>query len=315
MTLRDDANVGRFPTKGLNFQILLQFESVMEKMPDTYQQLKGKYGGKYQVLDGSDASLCQSVLNEVPHVLASGSETEIRQPEEWHAFLFLLCTSVYFDVLMPMERFKAEGSLVQQSPDEAVIINQAMDAVQVYLQTGQMNWPEALPNLIDEDHPSEDAWQKIKSLYIQAQLMIMLHEVSHILHDDISGLSGRSPEELKEIEHRCDEEAAIWLLERYDEELPGTSRFAIAIALGSVVMFTRNQPSATHPEPVTRAQETFLRIGVEASDAVLLVQTLICAWTLKISGVDFATIRALFESGQSVESIYDSVVEVMRYQS
>lgn len=314
MTTREDANVGEFPTKGLNFQILLQFETVMELAPEEYERLKKTYSGIFRVTSNSSAEPYESLLDAVPHAIKAGDASpEICHPEEWHAFIFLLCTAVYLDILLPMERFKTIGSLSEHKDDESKIIEGSLNAIDSYLKSGVMNWPKEIPEIIDEQEPKGSIWHRIKTLYIQATLLIMLHETSHVLNGDFEGYSEKSSEEKKDIEHRCDIQAAGWLLARYKDELHGTCKLSIVIALGAIVMYTRNAPSTSHPEPIRRAQEVFSSIGIDITATDLLVQTLICGWTLRVAGINACVVKALFDSGHDLETVYDNVVEMIHF--
>jgi hypothetical protein len=307
MTTPDDANQGLYPTKGLNFQILLQFEQILQSHPELYGHLRDRCNGLVVV---GDARTTQS-----PQVRMVGGDISIHLPDEWYAFVFLLTSAAYFDMYDPMVRAMASGSRNVEIDDNIRrIINESLSSVRTFVNTSTLRWPDGLPDNIDEVNPGMVEWQNTKSIYIAAILFIMLHEVSHIVNDDLHKLDV-TPEESKEIETRCDAEAARWILAHYDGKIGASDQLGIVIALGAVVACSKNAPSLTHPEPLTRASAVFDVLDKEMTATLKLVNTGILIWVAKIAGVPDNTINKLLSGELDIDRVHGNVVEILRFMA
>jgi len=314
MTTPEDANQGLYPTKGLNFQILNQFESILEKYPELDAELRKRYDGRIIVSDSQHTpGIALNVERHGPKVRKNGDSICIYIPDEWYAFVYLLTTAAYFSIYDPLERANAANSRdVEVSDNARLIINGALNEVRAFVTTGFLKWPDILPPHIDETNPSTAEWHKINSIYITAILFIMLHEGSHIINDDLELSQSIPPDHSKEVETRCDSQAAEWLLGFYNGSMNITTQVGIVVALGAVVAFTKNAPSQSHPEPVMRASNAFHNLGIEMSSTAEYMNDVIFLWVAKIAGAPDETLNQLISGGLNIDQVHDNLVTILR---
>ena len=316
MTTPEDANQGFYPTKTLNFVTLGKFDDVLQEHQQLERELKLRYNGKIFVYSLNHPSEDSLGYGSAPSVKRIDEETIICIPEEWHAVLYILCSSIYFDLLEPLSRYvdgeDGEFSISKESRD---IVNECLGSVQQFIDHSELKWPDSLP--IDNDYSTSGISDltRLDSLYVISVLFIYLHEVSHIVSDEHLGLNELSPEESKENESRCDLDAARWILEAFPANLHDTCRLGIVIALGAATILTKNSPSLTHPEPQIRASNVFGTLSIEMTDTMKLTHNTICLWTAKILGIPESELSKLVDSKIDVEAIYAKIREALRYNS
>jgi hypothetical protein len=253
-----------------------------------------------------------------PYTTINGENVEIRIPKEWFAYIFLLCSAAYFDLLRPLELARASGIVNEPPENDKQIVCQALKAIREYVVNGPMAWPSMFPCIVDEANPCDEAWMKVKTLYLLSMSTVLLHETSHILNDDHLTYMNMSSDQRKEIEHRCDLDAAQWLLSKHDGDMLSTCMLSLIIGFGATVIFNKNRPSVTHPDPLDRIPAVFTELDVEQTVTSLLLQTLINMWLLKILDSNteefMVELAVLFERyGANMNQVYDASVTRLRY--